>query len=131
PDLPRLEGPVTSRGRSSTSGAEVQQYIEALRRRWWVVAAAAFLAVGVAWWGERGRVPVYSAEVLPQHRPEAPLVGAGGANQGGDFGSQAQMIRSRTVVASVIDSLGLQVDLGERRPERSRILERAEVQPDA
>jgi len=131
PDLPRLEGPATTRGRSSPGVAEVQQYVDTLRRRWWVIAAAALIAVGVAWWGERNRVPVYSAEVLLQHRSEAPLVGSGGTGEGGEFGSQLEMLRSRIVVASVIDSLGLQLDVGERRPERSRILERAEVQPDA
>src|SRR5690606_3216267 len=64
-------------------------------------------------------------------RAEAPLVGTGDVGQGGDFGSWLEMIRSRTVVASVVDSLGLQLSVGERAPERSRILERAEVQPDA
>lgn len=131
PELLRLEGTGGNGGRSSHGMAEVQQYIDTLRRRWWVIAAAALIAVGVAWWGERDRVPVYSAEVLIQHRREAPLVGSGGAGQGGDFGSQLEMIRSRSVVASVVDSLGLQLDVGERRPQRTRILERAEVQSDA
>jgi capsular exopolysaccharide synthesis family protein len=96
-----------------------------------VIAAATLIAVGVAWWGERDRVPVYSAEVLLQHRPEAPLVGSGGGAQSADFGSALEMIRSRTVVASVIDSLGLQLDMGEWRSQRSRILAQVEVQPDA
>jgi polysaccharide biosynthesis transport protein len=131
PDLPRLEGPGTTRDRGSPGVAEVQQYIDALRRRWWIIAAAVLIAVAVAWWGERDRVPVYSAEALVEHRRDAPLVGSMGIGQGGEFGSQLEMIRSRTVVSLVIDSLGLQLDVGERRPQRTRILARAEVQPDA
>lgn len=128
PELQGLEG---TRGRYPPGVADVQQYVDALRRRWWIVVAAAVVAVGVAWWSERDRVPMYTAEVLIEHRREAPLVGTGEAPPVGEFGAQLEMIQSRTVVASVIDSLGFQMNLGERRLDRTRILAGVEVEPTA
>jgi capsular exopolysaccharide synthesis family protein len=130
-DPPRLQGTVTKGHASHGTVAEVQQYIDALRRRWWVIVAATLLAVGVAWWGERDRVPTYTAEVLLEQWREEPLVGSARGGSGPDVASQIEVIRSRAVVGTVVDSLGLRMVLGERAPERSRLLAGVEFGPDA
>jgi polysaccharide biosynthesis transport protein len=123
-------------GRRAGEGGRLQapdlsDFLDVLRRKWWLVVAAAVIALGVTWWRERGAVPLYTAEVLVEQRREAPLVGGGGAaGPGADFGTQAELIRSRSVVASVVDSLGLQLRLQEPRTEPTGIIGRLEVDPD-
>jgi polysaccharide biosynthesis transport protein len=113
-----------------TPASELANYLDALRRKWWLVVAAGLIALGVAWWQERNAVPVYTAEVLLEQRREAPLVGGEITRGGGDFGSQAELIRSRAVIAAVMDSLGLQLRILEPGAERTGVLGQVEVDPD-
>jgi polysaccharide biosynthesis transport protein len=110
-------------------GTEIRDYLEILRRRWWLVLAAGLLALGATWWQGRGAVAVYTAEVLLEQRGEAPIVGRS-ANTSVDFGSQAELIRSRFVAATVMDSLGLQLRVLEPRTEPTGVIGRVEVEPN-
>ena len=131
-NLPRLQGTQANGGRAprGTGPSEVHEYLGILRRRWWLIAGAAFLAFGGAWWTEQGKVPVYTASVLLEQQRQAPIVGIGGGG-GGDFASQIEVIRSRAVVAAVVDSLGLQVQLRNGGVLRSQLLEAVEVTDEA
>ena len=112
--------------------SDVQRYLSVARRWWWLIAVATLLCGGAAWWSQRDEVPVYTAEALLQQKVEGPVMGAGdGFAQGADFGSQAELIRSRTVLASVVDSLGLQLELSSHPGLRSELLREVRVDRDA
>jgi succinoglycan biosynthesis transport protein ExoP len=134
----------TSRSRSDPSSfgvteggglaADLWHYYEILRRRWWLVVGAALAAVGLAWLSLHDAVPDYTAETLIQKRQEAPvlaqsLLDAGGPQQ--EFGSQVEIIRSRTILSPVVDSLGLQLKMKSLQGDRSRIFSSVAVAPDA
>ena len=119
-----------SRRPADASAIEVREYLGILRRRWWVIAAAGLLALGGAWWTERGKVPVYTAEVLMEQQRQAPIMGAA-LGGGENFVSQIEVIRGRAVMAQVVDSLGLQLRPRTRTGDRSRILGDVEVDPSA
>ncbi len=103
-------------------GAEIRHYFALLRRRWWLIAMGALLAVAGACWQQRGHIPQYTAQVLVQQRAETPVVGLGGIGRDDDIGSQIEIIRSRAVIAPVVDSLGLQLRLRSRRSDWSRVV---------
>lgn len=113
---------------------EIREYIAVFRRRWWLMAASALLAAGAAWWSERGALPVYTAEVLLRQTPEASMMSvgtSGGPRFGVPFASEVEIIRSRSVLESVVDSTGLQLNLTSRQDEWSRIAGRVSVRNDA
>jgi polysaccharide biosynthesis transport protein len=109
---------------------ELGEYLEVLRRKWWLVLGGGLIALGATLWQERGAVPIYTAEVLLEQRREAPLVGGGITGGAGDFGSQVELIRSRAVAATVMDSLGLQLRILEPREEPTGIIGQVEVEPE-
>ncbi|MGH7505488.1 MAG: hypothetical protein ACRELX_07540, partial [Longimicrobiales bacterium] len=105
--------------------ADPRQYLAALRRRWWLIAATAVIAVGATWWSLRDSIDQYTAEVLIQRRTEAPLLPAAwkGDLTQSDFGTQLEIIRSRSVLAPIVAPLGLQLNLLTHRPQRTQIVE--------
>jgi uncharacterized protein involved in exopolysaccharide biosynthesis len=111
---------------------DLPRFLAILFRKWWLIVAAVTLAVGGAWWSQRGDLPVYSAEVLLQQRREAPVVG--GAAFGGagvpDLGSQIEVLRSAAVLSDVVGSLGLQLVLGTHQNQRSELFREVEIDPD-
>jgi succinoglycan biosynthesis transport protein ExoP len=113
--------------------ADLWRYYGILRRRWWLVFGAALAAVGLAWLSLHNAVPKYTAEVLIQKRQEAPVLPqellTGGSPE--EFGSQVEILRSRTILSPVVDSLGLQLRMKTLRAERSRIFASVVVAPDA
>lgn len=115
----------------SAPGADLRTFLEVLRRRWWLVAASALLAFGATWWLQRNASPVYTAEVLLEQRTETPLVGWGPGTANADFGVQVELIRSRSVAAQVLDSLGLQLRVLQPRSELPGVIGRVEVEPGA
>jgi polysaccharide biosynthesis transport protein len=129
----RTERAGLERGGAATRppGHELRDYLDVVLRKWWLVVASGLIALGFTWWVQRGAIPVYTAEVLLEQRGEAPLVG--GERRGGpillDFGSQAELIRSRAVAAAVMDSLGLQLRILEPRTEPTGVIGQLEVEP--
>jgi polysaccharide biosynthesis transport protein len=131
----RLDRPAAARSGQDVSvpGLEIRDYLDVVRRKWWLVLAAGLVAMGASWWQERGAVPLYTAEVLLEQRGEAPLVGPAGGGPSGsplDFGTQAELIRSRSVAATVIDSLGLQLRALPPRTEPTGVIGQVEVDTD-
>jgi polysaccharide biosynthesis transport protein len=131
-NLPRLPGSQDpgTRGRRGSGPSEVQEYLGILKRRWWLIAGAALLALAGAWWSEQGRTPVYTASVLLEQQREAPIMGMG-ISGSADFASQIEVIRSRAVVAAVVDSLGLQLQLRDPTIRRSELFDAVVVTGDA
>jgi polysaccharide biosynthesis transport protein len=128
----QLERPAGQRPDVESDAAhELRDYVEIFRRRWWLVLAGGLIALGATLWQDRGAVPRYTAEVLLEARSEAPLVGGGITGGGGDFGSQVELIRSRTVAAAVMDSLGLQLRVLEPREQPTGVIGQVEVEPEA
>jgi polysaccharide biosynthesis transport protein len=118
------------RGEDHPPAREIREYLDVLRRRWWLVVAAGLLAVGATWWNDRGGIPVYTASVLLEQRGETPVMGRSQAGPILDFGTQAELIRSRAVAAGVMDSLGLQLRVWPRA-ERVGVIGQVEAEPNA
>jgi hypothetical protein len=55
--------------------ADIRDYLNVVRRYWWLVGLTTVLSVGLALWLQRSAQPQYSAEVLMQQRVDAPLIG--------------------------------------------------------
>lgn len=112
-------------------GSDLVHYAKLLRRRWWLVVGCALVAAAIAWWVQRGTIPRYTAEALLQHRAESVMpLGALPLAKGDDFGTQVEIIRSRAVVASAVDSLGLQLRVRNRPAEWSRLVGRLRADSD-
>lgn len=109
---------------------ELLDFLVAVRRGWWIIVPSCLLSIGMAWYAMSQDEPVYTAAVLLQHT-ESPALGdvANTVFRGEqlDFASQLEIIRSRTVLAEPVDSLGLQLDLGNRQAERSWLIAQAAV----
>lgn len=102
---------LTRDGRSHGLASDLTRYWNVVLRRWWLVVGAVLLCVGAAWWSQRGAMPTYTAEALLQQQTDEPVVGAAlGMSNRADFGSQVEILRSRAVLATVVDSLGLQLE---------------------
>ena len=111
---------------------DVQHYIDLLLRRWWLILASCLVTVGMTWWKQKDRIPVYTAEALLEQRAGAavaPLLGPA-LGRSGDFGAQVEIIRSRSVIGPVVESLGLQLRLPERRAEWMDLVEKLEAEPN-
>ena len=107
---------------------DVREYIGIVRRRWWLIAVVCAVSLGPTWWRVKDRIPTYSAEVLLQQRQVESI---GMMNPLGlakrDFGAQAEIIRSRSVIKLVVESLGLQLKLRERQNELTRVVGQLDV----
>ena len=122
---------VSSRPIDEPGHHELSALFEALRNHWWLVLTAGVLALFAGWWGQRGRLPQYTATVLLQHSQDTEMAIFGlGTQTGTDFGSRLEIIRSRAVLGRVVDSLGLQIRAG--RPDlRSDVLTAVRAERDA
>ena len=113
---------------------EVWQYVALLRRRWWLLVVSCAITVGLAWWSQRDDLPHYTAQALLQQKSGASAIPLFGIGTGGgsrmDFGTQAEIIRSRSVIVPVVASLGLQLRLINRRDEWTDIVGKLEVDPN-
>lgn len=130
---PRYATPVEDG--DSTPINEILEALQPLLYRWWLVVAAGIVAAAVAGFVHSTRDPIYTAEAMMQVTPGSPLVAvglsSGGPATGLDVTSQIEIVRSRTVLASVVDSLGLQLQLAERRRFRTQLLGQIDVSPSA
>jgi len=127
---------VTPVGPPTDEGPDAQEYLEILRRRWrWPVIAVA-VAVAATAWIQLRRPELYTAEVLLQREaPRSPLdalnVGVPPGPPPEAIASQIEVLRSRSVLAAVVDSLGLRLRPEKRDAVRSRILAGVRVEPGA
>src|SRR4051794_3555271 len=121
PRGPVLRSQLTPQGDAPRDGVPMREYLNAIRRYWWLVAAAAVLSVGYAYWRMSRELPVYLASTSvrlrdPSDRMSGNLGGAAGTSTEQLTGyytdpvlSQIQVLKSRAVAAMVVDSLGLQL----------------------
>lgn len=121
----RFEVPADSRRE------DLQYYLGALLRRWWIIVSIGLIAWLGGWWRVRDAIPMYTAGALLQQRSEVPVLGGLLTKGSESFASHLEIIRSRTVLRPVVDSLGLQLRLIDRKGERTRLIESSEVAPAA
>jgi capsular exopolysaccharide synthesis family protein len=125
PRGPVLRSQLTPQADEPRDGIPLRDYLNAIRRYWWLVAAAAVISVGYAVWRMSRELPIYLASTSVRLRdPSDRMSGELGNNPGrnneqltGYYSdpvlSQIQVLRSRAVAALVVDSLGLRL-----RPEK-------------
>lgn len=114
----------------SAAPEELGHYLGALRKRWWLVAGMIAVSLVLAWWMQRDAIPQYTAAALLQHQTEAPVMADRVfGTRYEDFSSHLEIMRSRSVLRDVVDSLDLQLNPVDRRGERSRLFAFAEVGP--
>ncbi|HEX6748115.1 MAG TPA: polysaccharide biosynthesis tyrosine autokinase [Longimicrobium sp.] len=118
---PLLRSQLTPQAQDESDGIPIRDYLSALRRYWWLVAAAVVLSAGVALWRVSKELPMYLATTSVRLRDAS-------VKMGGDLGatsgtnpdqlpgyytdpilSQIQVLRSRSVAGLVADSLGLRL----------------------
>jgi polysaccharide biosynthesis transport protein len=121
PRGPVLRSQLTPQDDAPRDGIPLRDYLNAIRRYWWLVAAAAVVSVAISAWKITRALPVYMASTSvrlrdPSDRMSGNLGSAGGAPNEGLSGyytdpvlSQIQVLKSRAVAALVVDSLGLQL----------------------
>lgn len=116
----------------SPAHSEILHYLFLVRRFWWAALGAGLIGAGAAWYAAETAEPTYTAEALLQKRATSPLAAAGLAtsrHEPLDFGSEIEIIRSRSVLADVIMPLGLQLSLLDRPQDRTRIIGDVEIAP--
>lgn len=118
---PVLRSQLTPQPETEKDGVPLQDYVRALRRYWWLVAAAVILSVSLSVWRLMHELPVYYASTAVRLRdPTVKMSGdlaAGGGGQNDQLPgyytdpilSQLQVLRSRAVAGLVVDSLGLRL----------------------
>lgn len=121
---------------AALSRGNLQEYMYLLGRRWWLIAACVVLALATALVADRLRVDRYSAEVLLQREAHTSPLDALTAGIGAPVpleavASQIEILRSRAVLAPVVDSLGMRLVLADRRVPRSQVIEALDVSPTA
>ncbi|HEU0052783.1 MAG TPA: polysaccharide biosynthesis tyrosine autokinase [Longimicrobium sp.] len=105
-------------GADSREGIPLREYLSALRRYGWLVAAAVLLSVGFAGYRLSRELPMFAASTAI--RLIDPKVQMGGELDAGEQGqlpgwytdpilSQIQVLKSRAVAREVVDSLGLRL----------------------
>ena len=107
--------PFQSNGKHTAAAPQADQrvdlwtYVDIARRRWWVPALTVALALFGAWWLQRDAVPMYSAQlVLQKQAQESPLEAlVVRGPQGEAIAAEMEIVRSRAVMADVVDSLNL------------------------
>ena len=126
PRGPVLRSQLTPQADEPRDGVPLREYLHALRRYWWLVAAAAVVSVGIAYWRMTHELPVYWASTSVRLRDNNTRMAGDLGNTGGAGAndqltgyytdpvlSQIQVLKSRAVAAMVVDSLGLRL-----RPEK-------------
>src|SRR5215213_4540784 len=81
PRGPVLRSQLTPQPDEPRDGIPMREYLNAIRRYWWLVAAAAVLSVGVAIWRMSRELPVYVASTSVRLRDPS-------ARMSGNLGSQ-------------------------------------------
>ena len=121
PRGPVLRSQLTPQDDEPRDGVPLRDYLNAIRRYWWLVAAAAVVSVAISAWRITRALPVYMASTSvrlrdPAARMSGSLGSAGGAASDQLNGyytdpvqSQIQVLKSRAVAALVVDSVGLQL----------------------
>lgn len=98
-----------------SDGPALGEYLGALRRHLWLVLLVSALGLGMAAFAVYRTETLYSSKAVVQMTEEraSPVGGLAGlaATLGGgsSFASQVQVVRSRVILGSVVDSLGLRV----------------------
>jgi capsular exopolysaccharide synthesis family protein len=90
-----------------------------VKRRWWLVVSTALIGLAAGWIIEQRRVDTFTAEVLLQVQNEDPLTGMRPGLF--DLGSHLDILRDRSVLGPVVDSLGIQVQVTDRQSVRTRL----------
>lgn len=116
--------PEEQSGFAGESVLGILKYANLLMRRWWLIALTVAVAGGVVFWQESKRVSTFTATALLQLQAKSSPLDA--INNGlsnlprqDEIESQIEIIRSRGVLAEVVDSLQLRVvfDPSERRTD--------------
>ncbi|HEX5726188.1 MAG TPA: polysaccharide biosynthesis tyrosine autokinase [Longimicrobiaceae bacterium] len=122
----------------AAEGLPLREYVAALRRYWWLIAAAVAVSVGIAAWKVSRERPLYMAGASVRLiDPSVQMSGDLSAGAQGDqlpgwytdpILSQIQLLRSRNVAGMVADTLGLR--LQPARPDFSyAVLTGVQVSP--
>jgi len=122
PRGPVLRSQLTPQPDEPRDGIPMRDYLNAIRRYWWLVAAAAVLSIGIAVWRMSRELPVYVASTSVRLRDPSDRMSGSLGNPAGSAAneqlsgyytdpvlSQIQVLRSRAVAGMVVDSLGLQL----------------------
>lgn len=122
PRGPVLRSQLTPQADEPRDGVPLREYLDAIRRYWWLVAAAAVISVALAGWRMSRELPIYLASTSVRLRdPTTRIAGELGNGSPGSASeqlsgyysdpvlSQIQVLKSRAVAALVVDSLGLRL----------------------
>ena len=115
---------------------DLRDYVDTIRRRWWIPALVALAAGATVYWQGLSEPATYTAEVLLQRQETGTSIGQIGLGLGTgvtleDVSTQIEILRSRSVVAAVIDTLELALRTDPPHVPRSRVLAIVRVDPDA
>lgn len=129
--LPKTGRPLPDREAVRT-GVRLGDSVDVLKRRGWIIVLSALSAGAVVFVNEIGRLPTYTAEVLlQQQRNRAPLEafsGGFGAMVSPEFtATQMEILRTRAVLAHVVDSLNLRVKVTSKAAGTERLFDVVEV----
>lgn len=119
---PVLRSQLTPQADEPRDGVPLREYLDAIRRYWWLVAAAAVISVALAGWRMSRELPIYLASTSVRLRdPTTRISGELGNGSPGSASeqlsgyysdpvlSQIQVLKSRAVAALVVDTLGLRL----------------------
>jgi capsular exopolysaccharide synthesis family protein len=119
---PVLRSQLTPQADAPRDGVPLRDYLNSIRRYWWLVAAAAAVSVGLTVWRITRELPVYMASTSVRLRDNSTRMSGDLASTGGSPASeqlsgyysdpvlsQIQVLKSRAVAAMVVDSLGLRL----------------------
>ncbi|HEX6924552.1 MAG TPA: polysaccharide biosynthesis tyrosine autokinase [Longimicrobiaceae bacterium] len=119
---------------SSDPRNDVVTFLGMLLSHWKLILLGGLLSLGVTYYRLSQQLPQYTSEVLLMKTEASPLTASGlGTDRRSvddDFASQVEIIRSRVVMAAVVDSLGLALQFIDHPRYQSRILDQVQVDRD-
>lgn len=140
--LPPAPGPL--RGAPEVEGTSLAEYLGAIRRRGWLVAAAVAVSLGLAAYKNATTERLYASKAVLEIAEERGGGSSGGlagiaASLGGggtSLDSHAEVLRSRGVLGQVVDSLGLRLQrqvpfLWRKTFQPTGVVDGVHVAPDA
>ena len=115
---------------------DLREYIDLIRRRWWIPVLVGLAAGATVYWESLSRPPQYSADVLLQRQEtgtsfELLGMGLGSGITPEDVNTQIEILQSRGVVGPVVDTLQLTLQLSPPHVPRSRFFDMVRVDPTA